>query len=69
MKNFMTTGSLSQGIEIDGAPIEGDTVPFPGEDTIMMIFGRHPSPEMHRGLDPSTRTTSRSSQGWGDTVM
>jgi hypothetical protein len=64
----MTTGSLSWGMEIDEAPVEGDTVPFPGEDAVMTIFGSFPSLEKHRGLDPRKRTPSHNSQGWGDAV-
>jgi hypothetical protein len=62
MMSFMTKGSLSQGMEIDEATIEGDVVPFPGEDVIMMIFGRQPSVEKSRGLNPRTRIPSRSGQ-------
>jgi hypothetical protein len=69
IKSFMTIGSLSRGMEIDEAPIKGDVAPFPREDVVMMIFGRHPSPEKRHGLDPSTRTPSCSSQGWEGTVM
>jgi hypothetical protein len=56
-------------MEVDEAPIEGDAEPFPREDVIMMIFGRHPSLEKHRRLDPRTGTPSRSDQGWGDMEM
>jgi hypothetical protein len=38
MKNFKTSGSLSQGMEVDEVPYESDTTPFPGEDTVMMIY-------------------------------
>jgi hypothetical protein len=69
MKSFMTMGSLSQGMEIDKAPIKSDAVPFPREDAVMMIFGRHPSPKKHHRLDPSAWTPSRSSQWWGDVLM
>jgi hypothetical protein len=44
MKSFMTTRSLSRGMEVDEAPIEGNAAPFPREDAITMIDGRHPSP-------------------------
>jgi hypothetical protein len=54
MKNFMTTGSLSQGMEVDKAPLEGDVAHFPGEDVVMTIFERHPSPKKRCGHDPST---------------
>jgi hypothetical protein len=40
-------------MEVDEAPIKGDVAPFLGEDAVMMIFRRHPSPVKHRGLDPS----------------
>jgi hypothetical protein len=43
MKSFMTMRSLSWGMEVDEAPIEGDAMPFPREDTVMMIYSRHPS--------------------------
>jgi hypothetical protein len=69
MKSFMTMGSLSQGMEVDEAPIEGDAVAFPGEEVVMTIFRRHPSLEKRRELDPSMRTRSHSNQGWGDTEM
>jgi hypothetical protein len=59
MKSFMTTGSLPRGMEITDDPTEGDTTPFPGEDAIKAIFGRHPSLEKHHALD----------QGWGDAEM
>jgi hypothetical protein len=42
MKNFMAMGSLSRGMEIDKAPIKDDVMPYPGEDTVMMIFRRQP---------------------------
>jgi hypothetical protein len=65
MKSFMTTGFLSQGMEVDEVPIEGDVMPFPREDTVMMVFRRHPSPEKRCGLDPSMGSPSHSDQGWG----
>jgi hypothetical protein len=37
MKNFMASGSLTRGIEVDKVPDEGDTMPFPGEDAVMTI--------------------------------
>jgi hypothetical protein len=37
MKNFMASGSLARGMEVDEVPDEGDTMPFSREDTIMMI--------------------------------
>jgi hypothetical protein len=57
-------GSLSRGMEVDELPIKGDMVPFLGEDAIMMIFRRHPSPERSCVLDPSTGTPAHGCQGW-----
>jgi hypothetical protein len=65
MKSFMTMGSLSRGMEVDEAPIEGDAAPFPREDTVMTIYGRHPSPQKNCMPDPRTGTLARCSWGWG----
>jgi hypothetical protein len=54
MTSSMTIGSLSRGMEVSEAPIEGDAAPYPREDAVMTIFGRHPSLKKHHGLDPST---------------
>jgi hypothetical protein len=44
MKNFMASGSLTRGMEVDEVPDEGDTMPFPREDAVMMIYvGRPPA--------------------------
>jgi hypothetical protein len=44
MKSFMTSTSLSQGMEVDEVPDEGDTMPFPREEAVMTICDEHPSP-------------------------
>jgi hypothetical protein len=62
-EEFHDHGVSIPGMEVDEAPIEGDAEPFPREDVIMMIFGRHPSLEKHRRLDPRTGTPSHSDQG------
>jgi hypothetical protein len=69
MNNFMATRSLSRGMEVDKAPIKDDAMPFLGEDAVMMIFRRQPSPEKRHVLDLSTGTPSRYDHGWGDTGM
>jgi hypothetical protein len=38
MKNFMILGSLTSGMELNEVPDGSDTMPFPGEDTIMMVY-------------------------------
>jgi hypothetical protein len=44
MKNFMASGSLTQAMEADEVLDEGGTMPFPGEDVVMMIYDGSPSP-------------------------
>jgi hypothetical protein len=56
-------------MEVDKAPIKDDAMPFLGEDAVMMIFRRQPSPEKRHVLDLSTGTPSRYDHGWGDTGM
>jgi hypothetical protein len=43
MKNFMISGSLTQGIGIDEVQGKGDMTPFPEEDTVMMIYDGCPT--------------------------
>jgi hypothetical protein len=69
MKSFMTIGSLSCGMEVDKAPIEGNATPFLEEDAIITVYNRHPSPERHCVLDPSLGTTARCGRGWGNVEM
>jgi hypothetical protein len=69
MKNFMATRSLSWSMEVNEAPIEDDVMPFPGEEAVMTIFGRQPSPEKRHMLDPSTGAPPCDHHGWGDTEM
>jgi hypothetical protein len=45
MKSFMTSGSLSRGMEVYEVPDEGDTMPFAGEDAV----GRSMMAAPHRG--------------------
>jgi hypothetical protein len=37
MKNFMALWSLTQSMEVDEVPNEGDATPFPREDMVMAI--------------------------------
>jgi hypothetical protein len=65
-EEFHDHGALSQGMEVDEAPVEGDAAPFSREDVIMTIFGRHPSLEKRRMLGTSMGTPAHGGQGWGD---
>jgi hypothetical protein len=72
MKNFMASTSLSQGMELDEVPNEGDMMPLPREDAIMMIYDGHPLPGMRHMSDPSPEpqliaTGAAGTQGCKDT--
>jgi hypothetical protein len=69
MKSFMAMGSLPRGTEVIEAPIEDDVAPVPGEDAVMMVFGRSSPLEKHCVLDPSRGAPSRSDWRWGDEEM
>jgi hypothetical protein len=63
LKNFMALVSLARGIEVDEAPDEGVTMPFLGEDAVMMIYDRRPSLGMRRVSNPSHGTPAH--YNWG----
>jgi hypothetical protein len=63
MKSFMTLGSLSQGMEVNKVPDEGDTMPFQGEDAVTTIYDGRPSPGRRHMPDPSLGT--QACCGWG----
>jgi hypothetical protein len=44
MRSFMTSGSLTWGVELDEGPDRSDTTPFPEKNTIMMVYGGCPPP-------------------------
>jgi hypothetical protein len=56
MKNFMASGSLTWGMEVDEVPDEGSATHFPGADVVMVIYDGHPSLGVRHmsDLDPGT---------------
>jgi hypothetical protein len=56
IKNFMVLGSLTQGMEVDEVPDEGDMTLFLGEDVVMTIHDERPSLGMRRVSNPSLVT-------------
>jgi hypothetical protein len=50
-------------MEVNEISDEGDTMPFPEEDVVMMIYDRHPSPGMRHASNPSLGTLAH--DGWG----
>jgi hypothetical protein len=69
VKCFMTSGPLSQSMEVNEVPAEDEVSPFSGEDAIMMIYDRRPSPERRRMANPSLGTPARCGWGCGNTGM
>jgi hypothetical protein len=63
MKSFMTSRSILRGMEVDEDLDEGDSTPFPRENTVMMIYDGRPLPERHHVPDSSLRTPARRGQG------
>jgi hypothetical protein len=42
MKNFIVSRSLTRGMELDKILDEGNAMPFPRDDTIMIVYDGHP---------------------------
>jgi hypothetical protein len=63
MKSFMTSGSVSHGMEVNQIPTEDDAAPFPREEAVMTIYDRCPLPERHGVPDPSLGTPARYGRG------
>jgi hypothetical protein len=69
MKNFMTSGSLARGMEVNDVPDEGNMMPFPREDAVMTIYDGRPSQGMHSVSNPSLGTPARCGWGCGNVGM
>jgi hypothetical protein len=66
MMNFMASGSLARGMEVNEVLDEGNTTPFLREDAVMMIYDWCPSLGMRCASNPSLGTLARYSWGCGD---
>jgi hypothetical protein len=42
MRSFMTSGSLTWGVELDEGKGGSDTTPFPEENVVMLVYGGPP---------------------------
>jgi hypothetical protein len=69
MMNFMATGSLARGMEVDMVSDEGDTMPFPREDAVMTIYDGCSSSGMRCMSNPSLGSLARNGWGTMDTRM
>jgi hypothetical protein len=74
-QNFILVKSgcykLTWGAELDEGPDDSDTMPFPKENAIMMVYGgRPPSGGGGRRLsNPSPRAPTHCGWGHGDSVV
>jgi hypothetical protein len=41
MRSLMTSGSITRGAELDTGPDGSDTMPFPEENAVMIVYGGH----------------------------
>jgi hypothetical protein len=69
MRSVMTSGSLTWGVELNEDPGGSDTMPFPEENTVMMVYGGHPPPRRHRVSNLSPRAPSCCVQGYEGSGM
>jgi hypothetical protein len=63
VNNFMASGSLAWGTEVDEVPDKGDMMPFLREDMTVTIYDGRPLSGMRRVSNPSPGSTARGS--WG----
>jgi hypothetical protein len=61
MRSYMTSGSITSGVELIEGPDMSDMTPFPEENTVMMVYGGRltypifiPKPSTHRMHDPGS---------------
>jgi hypothetical protein len=69
MKDFMTSGSLTQGKELEEDPGGRDTTSFPREDAVITVYNGHPPPGRRRMSNLSLGTKTRCPQGWKETSL
>jgi hypothetical protein len=69
MKNFMVSGSLIRGMELDEVPDESNTMPFSGEAAVMMVYGGRPPLGRHHVSNWSPRTPTHCDWGHKDSGM
>jgi hypothetical protein len=62
-ESFMISGFLTQGTELEEDPGGSDTMPFPREDAIMMVYGGCPPPWRCHMSTLWPRASTRC--GWG----
>jgi hypothetical protein len=55
MRSFMTSGSLTQGAELDEGLDGSDAMPFHGGNTVIMVYGGRPPPVGRRMSNLSSR--------------
>jgi hypothetical protein len=69
IKNFMISGSLTQGMELDEVPGRSDSMPFPREDVVITVYDGCPPLGRCHVSNLSTRTPNCYDWGHEDTGM
>jgi hypothetical protein len=59
MRSFMTSGSLTWGVEFDEDPSGSDTMPFPEENAVMTVYGGSLPSGRRRVSNLSPRASTR----------
>jgi hypothetical protein len=67
MRSFMTSGSLTWGVELDEGMNGSDTTPFSEENTIMIVYGGCPPPSRRHHVS-RLRPRAPTHCGWGHEV-
>jgi hypothetical protein len=65
MWSFLTSGSLTWGVELNEGPDGSETAPFHEENVVMTVFEGHPLWERHRMSSLGLRIPTRSDWGHG----
>jgi hypothetical protein len=63
MRSFMTSRSLSWGVELDEGPDGSDTMPFNGENVVLTVYGGCPPLGRRRVSNISPRASTH--YNWG----
>jgi hypothetical protein len=69
MKSFMTSGSPTQGMELDEDPGGSDMMPLPREDIVMTVYGGPLPPGRHRVSKLSLGPPTHCGRGRGGIVV
>jgi hypothetical protein len=67
MKSFKISGSLTWAMKLDEDPSKSNTMPFPREDAVMIVYGGRPPPKRRCMSNLSLEALTHCSWGHEDT--